>query len=992
MPNSVNGSYLTTHVWETTSLGQVLCEQQASPDRHQATVCNKEMIKIATWNVRTLHQPGKLAGVWREMNRMKIDILGVSEVRWPGVGENQSEEGCFVYSGGEGAVRGVGVMMSTRVAKCVMGYWAVSDRVLVVKIKGKPFDINIVQVYAPTSERDEDEVDEFYDKVDEVLDQCKNHEITIVMGDVNAKVGEGRLGEAVGPFGLGERNERGERWANWCTERQQMVMNTWFRQHPRRLWTWMSPGDRARNQIDYMTINKRYRNAVTKVRTYPGADCDSDHVPVVADIRVRLKKLKREEIKPRRDVQVLKRNEELKQRYILTVENKYQMLRDECDENDPGQQWKRLSDAIEEGNQKVLPEKRRRRKNNWITEEIFELMDERRAAKGRDNNIYRELNRQIKRKCREAKEKWLDEQCKEIEDLEKRDTRMMYNKIREITQKKGSINGRAIKDKDGKVLMETEAIKERWEEYIKELFEDERQEEEVEEENPRQLDGEQIIEAEVKYAMSKMKRGKAAGEDGIMVEMLEALGEFAIKNITVLLNQIYNEGTITEQMCRSIFIPLPKINGTLECSKHRTISIMNQLTKMMLRVILNRIKNRVREQVSWEQCGFLEGKGTTNAIFTMRTIIERMIEKQRNVFFCFIDYEKAFDKVRHDELMTMLEELHIDGKEMRFIRNLYWNQEAAVRVQEEVTRYQKIRRGVRQGCVMSPDLFNLYGEMILRELQDLEGVNIGGYNINHIRYADDTVLVADSVEKLQHLLNVTVRASEEKGLRVNMDKTKVMVASKTNSPRIRIEVGGRRIEQVEKFSYLGSWITEDGRCDKEIRMRIGIAKSAFKKMKTYLTNRKLSTRIRKRAAKTFVWSTLLYGCETWTVSRRMQEKLEAAEMWLWRRILKIPWTARRTNAEVLRQMGTERELMMTIRKRQMRFLGHVMRRNEMESVVLTGMVEGRRARGRQREKFMDGMMRVTGGHLRPSQLLQLTRDRDRWRSMVAQVQVDAARR
>ncbi len=254
------------------------------------------------------------------------------------------------------------------------------------------------------------------------------------------------------------------------------------------------------------------------------------------------------------------------------------------------------------------------------------------------------------------------------------------------------------------------------------------------------------------------------------------------------------------------------------------------------------------------------------------------------------------------------------------------------------------------------------------------------------------MLVADSVEKLQHLLNVTVRASEEKGLRVNMDKTKVMVASKTNTPRIRIEVGGRRIEQVEKFSYLGSWITEDGRCDKEIRMRIGIAKSAFKKMKTYLTNRKLSTRIRKRAAKTFVWSTLLYGCETWTVSRRMQEKLEAAEMWLWRRILKIPWTERRTNAEVLRQMGTERELMMTIRKRQMRFLGHVMRRNEMESVVLTGMVEGRRARGRQREKFMDGMMRVTGGHLRPSQLLQLTRDRDRWRSMVAQVQVDAARR
>ena len=179
--------------------------------------------------------------------------------------------------------------------------------------------------------------------------------------------------------------------------------------------------------------------------------------------------------------------------------------------------------------------------------------------------------------------------------------------------------------------METEAIKERWEEYISELFEDDRREEEGE--NPGHLDGECIMEEEVKYAMRKMKNGKTAGEDGIMVEMLEALGEFAIKKITVLANQIYNDGAITEQMCNSFFIPLPKINGTLECNKHRTISIMNQMTKIMLRIIMNRIKNRVREQISWVHYGFLED--TTNAIFVMRTILERMVEKQRNAFICF---------------------------------------------------------------------------------------------------------------------------------------------------------------------------------------------------------------------------------------------------------------------------------------------------------------------------------------------------------------------
>lgn len=91
--NSVNGSRLTPEEGETATLGQALSEQQAGPDRHHATVCNKNQIRIATWNVRTLQQAGKIAGVWREMKRMKIDILGVSEVRWPGVGETRSEDG-----------------------------------------------------------------------------------------------------------------------------------------------------------------------------------------------------------------------------------------------------------------------------------------------------------------------------------------------------------------------------------------------------------------------------------------------------------------------------------------------------------------------------------------------------------------------------------------------------------------------------------------------------------------------------------------------------------------------------------------------------------------------------------------------------------------------------------------------------------------------------------------------------------------------------------
>ena len=149
-----------------------------------------------------------------------------------------------------------------------------------------------------------------------------------------------------------------------------------------------------------------------------------------------------------------------------------------------------------------------------------------------------------------------------------------------------------------------------------------------------------------------------------------------------------------------------------------------------------------------------------------------------HLYLCFIDYSKAFDKVRHEKLFNILEHLDIDGKDLRVIRNLYWDQSAAVRIGGELSEYKLIKRGVRQGCVVSPDLFNIYSEMILGNLENYPGVKINGENINNIRYADDTVLIADSEENLQRLLDITIEKSEEMGLTLNVKKTECMVISK----------------------------------------------------------------------------------------------------------------------------------------------------------------------------------------------------------------------
>ena len=146
----------------------------------------------------------------------------------------------------------------------------------------------------------------------------------------------------------------------------------------------------------------------------------------------------------------------------------------------------------------------------------------------------------------------------------------------------------------------------------------------------------------------------------------------------------------------------------------------------------------------------------------IRTLTERAIEIQKDLYLCFIDYTKAFDKLRHEEIMSILDSLNIDGKDLRIVLNIYWEQTAAMRIGNDLSAFQDIKRGVRQGCVLSPDLFPIYSEIIMRALEGMPGIKVGGYNMNNIRYADDTVLIADNEKELQEMLDTVVRESEKK--------------------------------------------------------------------------------------------------------------------------------------------------------------------------------------------------------------------------------------
>ena len=222
---------------------------------------------------------------------------------------------------------------------------------------------------------------------------------------------------------------------------------------------------------------------------------------------------------------------------------------------------------------------------------------------------------------------------------------------------------------------------------------------------------------------------------------------------------------------------------------------------------------------------------------------------QKDIYMCSVNYTKAFDRIEHNEMMHFLDDLSLDDKDLRLIQTSYYQQYAAIRVNSKLSEMVPIKRGVRQGCILSPDLFSLYSEIIIRSLDDLKGVSIGGHSINNLRYADDTELLAHTEEDLQMLINELDIRSKHFGMEINSKKTEVVIFTKTvynEAPKCNIYLNGKSLKQVEHFKCLGCTLSWNCREDKEISIRLGQAKSAFKKMKSILCNKNLSFKSRFR--------------------------------------------------------------------------------------------------------------------------------------------------
>ena len=163
-------------------------------------------------------------------------------------------------------------------------------------------------------------------------------------------MGKEQSSEVTGHHGLGERNEQGNKWVQWCSSNRQVITNAWFEKHPRRLWTWKSPGGDTKNQIDYITINKRFRNAITDSTTCPSADCGSDHRLIVCTMRVKLKKIRKSQTHIK--ITVFHATERFGHAYAVAVQNRFEAL-----EGEGTSKWDTMKEAIVTSAKEIIPKK-----------------------------------------------------------------------------------------------------------------------------------------------------------------------------------------------------------------------------------------------------------------------------------------------------------------------------------------------------------------------------------------------------------------------------------------------------------------------------------------------------------------------------------------------------------------------------------------------------------------------------------------------------------
>ena len=567
--------------------------------------------------------------------------------------------------------------------------------------------------------------------------------------------------------------------------------------------------------------------------------------------------------------------------------------------------------------------------------------------------------------------------------------------INEITGRKSTPTGK-IRAKS------QEERKNLWFQHFSELLgessteEEERENEEEEEienifENVDIYDGAFTMD-EYKAAVKACKEGKAPGEDGIVPEILKRCDFDEI--MLGYCNRLHTQGEKPEQWGINNIKPLPK-KGDLGITKnYRGIFLSPLITKICNKMILNRIRPKIDPKLRSNQNGFREGRTTTGQILALRRLIEGIREKNLSAVLTLIDFSKAFDSIDRRKMFKILKAYGVPPKLLNTIKVLYTNTRARVISPDGETDLFEIAKGVLQGDTLAPFLFVIVLDYAMRKAiegrEELFGFTITPRKsrrvpakvITDLDFADDIALTSNRINQAQDLLLAVEAECKKVGLEINAGKTQFMSYNITDNIELWIANGTkiRRaiVEKTKKqdFKYLGAWVDTTYQ---DIRIRKALAWSALNKMdKIWKSNLSKTSRINLFRAT--VESVLLYGCETWTLTKKINKTLDGCYTRMLRKVNNVTWKDHFTNKALY---GDLQPISSVIRRRRLKFSGHCVRSQDpVSELVLWEPKHGKRRSGRPEKTYIN-ILKEDTGMASTHELETCMKDREVWQRIVS---------
>ena len=988
------------------------------------------VLKISTLNVRGCNSDCKKDLIGKMFREKGLDILALSETKLRSTKDNvvmfgDVEARISGINTGH-ASQGVAILVTEKLNKFITEWKGISPRIMWVKMKFAREKWVFISAYGPGSERTDEERERFWIELGECIGSFQDRENIVLMGDLNARVGDVAIDGIIGKFGVEGINESGSFLIDTCCEHQLTIGNTFFKKKECHKYTWerlVQGRVEERALMDYVIVSERAKESLIDVSVQRGAaGGESDHFLVKGVLKIgcawkRARNFTGSKVVKMEVLEDEQKMYEFQRRIAARWAQKRSTEMATVEE-----EWREFKECVYLNAKEVCGERRmgagRRTGSEWWNEEARSAVEEKkrryerylqeRSVQGRAHELYEsykvmrnDAKRKVKLAKKQADERW-GEKVTEKFWLNKK----MFWKEAKKLRREGQKSVTAIRKENGQMTEGEEQEKGRWAQYFESLLNNPGEREAVitsasfgrTETRDESVRDRTIGIEEVERALDRMKTGKAPGLDGIAAECLKKGGTALTEWMVRLVNYSFESGEVPMDWMSACVVPLYKGKGDRhECSSYRGISLLCVPGKVYARILIDRVRILTNGKVGEEQAGFREGRGCTDQIFVVRQINEKYLAKEKRVFWAFMDLEKAYDKVDREAMWKVLQIYGVGGKLLTAVKSFYKEGRACVRSTNGNSDWFAVRVGLRQGCVMSPWLFNIYMDGVVREVKNwvmhrglpMIGEDGREWQINQILFADDTALVAVTEERLQMLVEAFNTVCKRRGLKVNVGKSKVMMCDRDGSQRsLNVTMEGERLEQVDSFKYLGTHIAADGRMDVEVNYRVNEGMKTIGVLNKMWKNKKVTMEAKKRLYEGVVVPTAMYGSETWVLDNRQRRRFDVMEMKCLRSMVGVSRREHIRNEVIRRRAGVMQDLSGRVDRAILRWFGHIERMPDgrMTKRVYQSEVEGSRPRGRPRTEWLQGSVKRALQCRVPDMTIERARgmvgDRDSWREFV----------